>query len=154
MIEQLTLGAVIIAATVLIHGAMLSVAVIAFRRIAPGLVGRYDAPIEPFLTVIAVFWSLLSHMAHVWIWAGALIGAGAFDRLEPSIYFSLVSYTTLGFGDIILGDEHRLLAGLIAVDGFIMFGWTTAFTVNLLQGMEQHRPAEPRFHLPFGRKRR
>jgi hypothetical protein len=55
-----------------------------------------------------------------------------FDRLEPALYFSIVSFTTLGYGDIILGEDWRLLAGMTATNGLIMIGLFTAFLVEIL----------------------
>lgn len=41
----------------------------------------------------------------VWVWAIAYFAMGVFATFETSLYFSLVSFTTLGFGDIILPIE-------------------------------------------------
>ncbi len=53
---------------------------------------------------------MLVHTVNVWIWASAFILVGAFDALEPALYFTLVSFSTVGFGDITLGHEWRLLS--------------------------------------------
>jgi hypothetical protein len=45
----------------------------------------------------------------VWIWAGAFLVLGLFPAVEPAVYFSIVSFTTLGFGDILLPVLWRLL---------------------------------------------
>lgn len=51
------------------------------------------------------------------------------------MYFSMVTFTTLGYGDITLGGDWRLLASFEAANGIIMFGWTTALIVAYLQRM-------------------
>ncbi len=49
------------------------------------------------------------------------------------MYFVLVTITTLGFGDIILGEDHRLLAGLCALAGWLIIGMTTAVVIEILR---------------------
>ena len=69
----------------------------------------------------------------VWVWALLFWGWKIFAGLEPALYFSLVAFTTLGFGDVILPPEWRLLAGFIAANGFILFGLGTAYMMETLQ---------------------
>ena len=49
--------------------------------------------------------------------------------------FSLVSFTTLGFGDILLDEPYRLLSGMMAADGLILFGLTTAFLIEFIRSL-------------------
>jgi hypothetical protein len=62
---------------------------------------------------------------------------GAIESLEPAVYFSLVSFTTLGFGDITLDDNWRLLSALCAANGLLLFGFSTAFLVELMRRLQQ-----------------
>jgi hypothetical protein len=57
---------------------------------------------------------------------------GAFDGVESALYFSLVSFTTLGFGDIILPIEFRLLSGLASTNGLIALGLSIALLAEYL----------------------
>jgi hypothetical protein len=66
-----------------------------------------------------------------------MLGIGAFDSLESAVYFSLVSFTTLGFGDIILGKEWRILSGMMAANGLLIFGLTTAVLVDFLSRLKR-----------------
>jgi hypothetical protein len=71
---------------------------------------------------------------------------GAFSALEPALYFSTVTFATLGYGDITLNESWRLLASFEAANGIIMFGWTTALifaVVQRLAAYDQARVAEP-----------
>lgn len=63
----------------------------------------------------------------IWAWTYMLVGA--LTSLEEALYFSMVTYTTLGYGDVTLGERWRLLASFQAANGTIMFGWTTALIV-------------------------
>jgi voltage-gated potassium channel Kch len=60
------------------------------------------------------------------LWAGFYLMVDALPTLEDAIYFSLVTFTTLGYGDITLDESWRVLAAFEAANGIIMFGWTTA----------------------------
>jgi hypothetical protein len=55
--------------------------------------------------------------------------------LSDALYFSISSYTTLGLGDIILSESCRILSGVEAANGFILFGWTTAFIFAVVNGL-------------------
>jgi len=80
---------------------------------------------------------VVTMLINMTLWAIVLLGLGAFAEFETSLYFSMVSFTTLGFGDIILPDEWRLLAGFIAVDGFFLFGLNTAFVFEVLRRLRE-----------------
>ena len=67
------------------------------------------------------------------MWAGVYFAVGAMSDFRDALYFSLVTFTTLGYGDITLNEEWRLLAGFQAAIGIIIFGWTTALLVYVVQ---------------------
>ena len=69
----------------------------------------------------------------VWIWALAFWGLNLFATLEEAVYFALVTYTTLGFGDVLLDQKWRLLSGLAATNGLLNFGLLTALLVEALR---------------------
>ena len=61
------------------------------------------------------------------------MATGAVAGLEPALYFALVAFTTVGFGDMTLTVDWRLLSALIAANGFLLFGWSTAYMVELVR---------------------
>ena len=73
------------------------------------------------------------------MWAFAMMGLGIFDSLELSVYFSLVAFTTLGFGEILLPEEWRLLGGMAAANGLLNFGLVTAILVEALRQIRTHQ---------------
>ena len=85
------------------------------------------------ILALALIWTLLMMMAAVWLWAVALRALGIFVTFEEAVYFSLVAFTTLGFGDILLPQEWRLLGGMAAANGLLMFGLLTAILVETLR---------------------
>ena len=75
--------------------------------------------------------SLFSHTVHVYVCAFSLWINGALTGHEEAIYFALVTYTTVGYGDVVLDPGFRILGGMVSVTGILMFGMTTAFLVGL-----------------------
>ncbi len=69
----------------------------------------------------------------VWMWAGLLWWLDLFHSLEMSVYFALTCFTTLGFGDVLLPQEWRLLGGLAATNGLVNIGVVTAVMVETLR---------------------
>lgn len=62
-------------------------------------------------------------------------------RSGPTLYFSTVTFTTLGYGDVTLDAGWRLFASIQAAVGTIMFGWTTAIVMAVLQRMATEHTA-------------
>lgn len=69
----------------------------------------------------------------VWAWALTMLVLGIFETLELSVYFALVAFTTLGFGDVLLPLEWRLLGGMAALNGLLNIGLVTAAMVEVLR---------------------
>lgn len=133
MIHQLVIGSLVIAVTVAVQAEMFNLLsnriesmIIHFRR----WLRRFA---NTGVIIVAVLFVLLVHTINVWLWAMTFMMVGAFASFEPALYFSLISFTTLGFGDIILGPDWRLLSGLTAANGFLSFGWSTAYMVELVR---------------------
>jgi len=81
-------------------------------------------------TVLVLFFvSLLE----VLVWAFTFLLLGAINGIEPAIYYSMVTFTTLGYGDVLLEEQWRLLGSFAAANGIIMFGWTTAIVIAVVQ---------------------
>ncbi|SLN42052.1 voltage-gated potassium channel [Falsiruegeria litorea R37] len=81
---------------------------------------------------------VLAHTIQVWIWAGAWVFGDVMPDWNSAIYFSLVTYTTLGYGDIVLGPDLRIFAAFAAVTGLLAFGLSTAYLVAMMTRMFEH----------------
>lgn len=76
------------------------------------------------------------HLIQAGIWASVymfLPGVTEFETFEKSMYFSLVTFTTLGYGEITIASANRVLAGLEAINGITLIGWSTAFMFAIFQ---------------------
>jgi hypothetical protein len=83
----------------------------------------------------AVFFLAL-HVFEILMWALtylALPGLTEIETLEQASYFSFVTFTTLGYGDITLEPPWRVLSGIEAMDGILLVGWTTAMLFSAIQ---------------------
>jgi hypothetical protein len=130
IVRQVLIGMAAIAATVLIHAAFMLIAGRLRRREAAAPMG----PIRQAATIIAVvLWFFLSLCLQCWGWAALLLSLGALGTLEEALYFATVTFTTLGYGDIVLGPDWRLLGAFAATNGTIIIGWTTAMVFLAVQ---------------------
>jgi hypothetical protein len=75
---------------------------------------------------------IISHSIQVWILAFSFVALKAIPTVGEAVYFSLTTYTTLGYGDIILNAEHRVYGAMAAVTGLLNIGLSTAFLAGLL----------------------
>jgi voltage-gated potassium channel Kch len=84
------------------------------------------------MSIAAYFESALWALFYVWI--------GALSSLDHAIYFSFVTLTTLGYGDVTLGEEWRVIGAFEAANGIILFGWTTALIVAVANRVMRIQP--------------
>lgn len=74
-----------------------------------------------------VFCLMALHTTEIWLYAGLYHLAGALPDLETALYFSISSFTTVGYGDIILAPHWRIIGAIESANGLLLFGWSTAF---------------------------
>jgi hypothetical protein len=78
--------------------------------------------------LIVIAWCLIVlHVIEISIWAGSFIWQKSLPDVETAFYFSGVSYTTIGYGDVVLPKPWRLLGPLEGLTGILMCGLSTAF---------------------------
>ncbi len=134
MLSQLIYGAVLIAVTVLIHAVCLEGIIKVWRAIGIEIEVRWRA-IALSLTIIGIF---ASHIIQIWVWAIFYFSVEEIQTWESALYFSTSSYTTVGYGDLVLSEEWRLLGSIEAINGMILFGWSTAFIFAGVRRIYEH----------------
>ena len=147
MLAHLALAFVLVVASVAVHGlGTLAVMV----RLAgdlqrhPGGRSRFASGV---LTVRVVSSLLLLHLVEASAWAALYWLAGSLPDAETSFYFSLTSYTTVGYGDVVLPPDRRMLGPIEAATGILMFGWSTgvmAAAIHRIHGDQLRILAEPK----------
>lgn len=82
---------------------------------------------------------IMLHMLEICIWAVFYFGNSLFHDFETALYFSITSYTTIGFGDVVLPRAWRMLGGVEGVTGVLLCGLSTAFVFAIVNAMFQMR---------------
>ncbi len=132
MLVQLSTGAGLIAATIVIQALFLSTGLQAFVWVEehrPMLMIRWPT----ITTVICILFLLVPVILDVTLWAAFYYAMATLPSFEDSLYFSAVTFTTVGYGDIVLGAEWRQVATFEAMNGWIVFGWMTALIMIVVQ---------------------
>ena len=80
-----------------------------------------------WMLVVTVGWVVLMHICQIAVWAFFYVWRDAMPDLDTSFYFSVVTYTTTGYGDLVLPDEWHLVGGVEALTGILMCGLSTGF---------------------------
>jgi hypothetical protein len=81
--------------------------------------------------LFTVFGLVVLHSAEIWVYASLFVGLGHFEDFETALYFSTTSFTTLGYGDVVISHNHRLIGAIESANGFLLIGWSTAFLVSV-----------------------
>jgi len=132
MIKLILCALGLTAITVIIHGVG---SLASGRRVAGLWTGRKDRPGRlgaELLMAQLVGALLLLHLAEAVVWALFYVLVGALSDLETAAYFSLTSYTTVGYGDVVLPEPWRLLGPIEAAVGVLMLGWSTGILVVVI----------------------
>lgn len=128
MLINLTTGTVVIALTVLIHTTGLIGVTYAMGWLVAHF--RMHGRRSRVLAMITVVFGLFGVLTvEIWLWALCYLVVGAFPDLATGLYFSTVTFSTLGFGDVLPPERWRLFAALEAINGFLLIGWSTAYLI-------------------------
>jgi len=82
---------------------------------------------------------IVLHMVETAIWAIFYYSRGLFPDFETSLYFSITSYTTIGFGDVVMPRAWRMLGGIEGISGVLLCGLSTAFVFAIVNALFQMR---------------
>jgi voltage-gated potassium channel Kch len=132
MFNEVVLGSFHVFVTVIIHGIAMLLSTY-WQREMLGVshdLSIWSSFFRVFYVVIVMF--IATVLESAW-WAANYLYLGALETFEAAMYFSMVTYTTLGYGDITLGEEWRLLAAFQAANGVIIAGWSTALVFAVIQ---------------------
>ena len=135
MHENLIIGLMSMAACLAIQcvivGAALKVLIVLEKRgvIRPTLIW-----VSSLLTAVMLI-MLAGSLIQMTVWAGLFLAFGEFMDFSTAFYHSVVNFSTLGYGDIVMSEKRRLLGALEATNGVLMFGLTTGFLYTILSGL-------------------
>jgi voltage-gated potassium channel len=80
---------------------------------------------------------MLLHLIQTSLWAVFYYTQSLFSDFETSLYFSMVSFTTIGYGDVLLPRKWRLLGVIEGFSGVLLCGISTAFIFAVINAIFQ-----------------
>ena len=139
MVSKILIAWVLMATCVLIHAGGVAWAVRWVRRsVVPG--NRLWPWTWLFIKIAG--WVILLHLSEVTAWALTYAWAGAIPGVQSAWYFSAVTYSTTGYGDLVLPEDWRLVGAIEALTGILMCGWSTGFLFAVVSRMYSDRRPE------------
>jgi hypothetical protein len=136
MLKLSLIGAMLVAITVMIHAVGTTYLVRYLARTFLDQEGRWGSRRVLVALMIVAIVLVFLHAVEIIVWAGTyrvLVPVSELADFETAVYFSFVTFTTLGYGDITLSDGWRLLSGIQALNGILLVGWSTALMFTVVQ---------------------
>jgi voltage-gated potassium channel Kch len=135
MISQLLLAWCLMAASVVIHAYGVTSALRWLRR--------YEFASRRLFSSVRLFialagWIIFLHVSEITAWAVTYALMHAMPGLQSALYFSAVTYTTTGYGDLVLPQRWRLVGAVEALTGILMCGWSTGFFFAVVSRLSAH----------------
>lgn len=131
LLANLVVAAILVVITSAIHLAGL-VGLTAFIRHQVGARAGLASTLLQAAGILAIVISLFAlHSLEIWVYTIAYLMLGEFQDIETAVYYSTSAFTTVGFGDVVLSDDWRMLGAAESANGFLLIGWSTAFLVSL-----------------------
>jgi hypothetical protein len=134
MVTRLLVAFSLMAVSVTIHAAGLTYALRRLRRLQMPA-SRFWASTRLF--VVIAIWIVMLHLVEIAAWAVVYAWSGAMPDLQTAFYFSAVTYTTTGYGDVLLPEGWRLDGGVEALTGILMCGWSTGFFFAIVNRLHE-----------------
>ena len=132
MLRQLLVGTAVSVCNIAIHAMVMATVIRAARGAAERATSRQSLRLVAVM-IATVSVLMIAHLAEVLVWSLAYAMVGIAPAGTDLIYFAFVNYTTLGYGDLIPLEHWRLLGPMTAMNGVLLFGWSTAVIFQVLQ---------------------
>ena len=148
MVLQFLVGGGVSVINIMIH-ALITLTTIGVARQA-GLKST-SRPRLHLMTVMAVtvLMLMIAHTVEIFVWSLAYAAVGAAPADSDLLDFAFVNYTTLGYGDVTPLKEWRLIGPMTAMNGILMFGWSTAVLFEVLRKTIDYLAWIPRAEMPL-----
>lgn len=132
MLRQLLVGGGVSLVNIAIHALVMTIVVRVAQATSAKKVSRPSLfLIAVMIPTVSVF--MVAHTIEVFVWALAYWIVGAAPPGANLIYFAFVNFATLGYGDIVPVQRWLLLGPIAAMNGWLLFGWSTAVIFEVLQ---------------------
>lgn len=139
MLKQLILAALLLALTVAIHAAVLGAVLQRLDRRT--LMQARGFASTTWLLIWVATCVVLAHLLEIVAWGAFYAWRGVMPDLEVALYFSAVTYATIGYGDVVPPQDWRLIAGVEGLTGILMCGWSGGFFFAVVNRIYEARAA-------------
>ncbi len=132
MLIQLTLATVMVVITILIHGAGIT-ALARGMRLEVDAAEAHHFSLKRAMAILVIVLALFTlHGIEIWLYAAVYLVIGAVQNLEAAVYYSTITYASIGFGDSEMARPWRLVGAIEGINGVLLLGWSTAFFVTVV----------------------
>jgi hypothetical protein len=135
LLDEILIGSGMVGLCVIIHVGAVVFLLGIMRRHAKTWMAWHFYPGATFIMLIIILGLLLAHTLEIWLWAVLYIHLGEFTGTAKALYFSTVTFTTLGYGDVVLTEQWELLSSLEAAGGILLFGLSTGASVAAMMAI-------------------
>lgn len=136
VLRQLGIATLMVSLTVLIHFIGLSILLALISRYRPSTDRARNITGNAIAILGAAFGLFALHGLEIWSYALLYWATAAFDTFEAALYFSTSTYATIGYGDLVLPADSRLIGAIEGANGIILLGWSTAFFFAVIDRMK------------------
>jgi len=140
MIRQFLFGGAVSAVNISLHALVMTV-LVQIARNASTRSKSHNSQHLLLVMIPTVLVLMLTHAIEVVVWGISYWLVDAAPVGTDRVYFAFVNYTTLGYGDVVPVVRWRLLGPITAMNGVLLFGWSTAVIFDVLR---RAGPAGPR----------
>ena len=135
MIGNLALATLMVGLTVIIHFAGLLGLMWVLRARGHRFRAHESAVGQGAVIVFVVLGLVAILTIEIWLYGMVYFSLGALPDFESALYFSTTSFTTIGYGDVVLEKNWRLFGAVEGANGLLLFGWSTAFLIAVTARM-------------------
>lgn len=135
MLQHLALASFMVMICVTIHFFGLVLLMRLLRHRAGRIQRRGGIVGQGFVILLVVHGLFLTHTIEVWAFAVSYVALGAIPDFQTALYFSTTTFTTIGYGDVVISDDWRLYGSIEGAVGLVLFGWSTAFLMSVMVHM-------------------
>ena len=137
MVSKLFISFILVALCVVAHASVITKSVRNIDRRNELADPRFWVPTWCLIRIAGLL--ILLHIFEMSLWAAFYLIGQAMPDAAAALYFSSVTYTTVGYGDLVLPQKWRLVGGVEALTGILMCGWSTGFFFTVVTRMQQTR---------------
>ncbi len=133
MLMQLILATAMVVLSVLTHGAGITALARGLRIETNDSAEQHHFSLKRATVILIIVLALFTlHGIEIWLYATVYLVIGAVQSLEAAVYYSTITYASIGFGDSEMAHPWRLVGAIEGINGVLLLGWSTAFFVTVV----------------------